>query len=295
MKGILKANKKYLILFSIIILLPFLSGCGGITPTVYTITSNAEVGGSINPAGVITVTEGEDKTFTISPDADYQIADVIVDGTSMGTVTEYTFQEVTANHKIVVTFEAITTISEAYFTFDIPTRTITDYDVAGGLEVIVPFTIGGVAVEHIGDDAFYDNALTSVIIPNSVTTIGEVAFAYNNLTSITIPDSVTSIGNGVFAYNQLTSVTISNSVTTIYSDTFYSNQLISVTIPDSVTSIDRYAFAGNNLTSVTIGSDVDIYPPATTMGTNTGFKTVYDSGGKLAGTYNYTGWVWVKE
>jgi hypothetical protein len=83
-------------------------------------------------------------------------------------------------------------------------------------------------------------------------------------------------------------------VTGIDDDAFAYNQLTSVTIGNSVTGFGIAAFAGNGLTSVTIGAGVDINNDSTTMGTNTGFKAVYDGGGKLAGTYNYTGGVWVK-
>ncbi len=165
-----------------------------------------------------------------------------------------------------------TTPVEEYFTFDSTTGTITDYDIAGGLDVIIPSTIGGIAVEHIGIDAFLEKYLTSVIIPNSVTSISSCAFRGNLLTSVTIGNSVTSIGDLAFTNNLLTSVTI----------------------PNSVTSIGDYAFYNNLLTSVTIGASVDIGSDPATMGTNLGFKTVYDGGGKLAGTYKYTGGVWVK-
>jgi hypothetical protein len=164
------------------------------------------------------------------------------------------------------------TTPEEYFTFDSTTGTITGYDIAGGLDVVIPSTIGGFAVEHIGIDAFLEKYLTSVIIPDSVTSIGPCAFRINLLTSVTIGNSVTSIDYRAF----------------------YNNQLISVTIPNSVTSISFSVFAYNPLSSVTIGSGVAIDASLDTMGTNPGFKTVYDGGGKLAGTYNYTGGVWVK-
>src|SRR5574344_68523 len=112
------------------------------------------------------------------------------------------------------------------------------------------------SVTSIGMSAFYDNKLTSVTIPDSVTSIGMSAFYDNKLTSVTIPNSVTSIGNFAFSENQLTSVTIPNSVTSIGNFAFESNQLTSVTIPNSVTSIGEYAFASNQLTSVTIPNSV---------------------------------------
>ena len=84
------------------------------------------------------------------------------------------------------------------------------------------------SVTTIQGSAFYQNALTSVIIPDSVTFIGGYAFAENALTSVIIPDSVTTIGNNAFRDNALTSVII----------------------PDSVTIIGYRAFADNNLTSV---------------------------------------------
>ena len=115
-------------------------------------------------------------------------------------------------------------------------------------------------VTKIGD-AFKDcSSLTSITIPNSVTSIGYAAFCRcSSLTSITIPNSVTSIGSGAFAdCSSLTSITIPNSVTSIGQSAFKEcSSLTSITIPNSVTSIGDYAFWHCfSLTSVTIPNSV---------------------------------------
>ena len=124
-------------------------------------------------------------------------------------------------------------------------------------------------VTFLSSEIFYQkNAYVgNVVIPEEVTymnrtrkvtSIGSDAFKYSSLTSVTIPNSVTSIGSYAFeSCYSLTSVTIPNSVTSIGSYAFEScYSLTSVTIPNSVTSIGDGAFQGcHGLTSVTI-SDI---------------------------------------
>lgn len=81
----------------------------------HTITATAGEGGSIDPAGAVTVAEGADETFTMTPDKGYEIAEVKVDGQAVdlqdildkdGTAS-YTFTKVDGDHTIEVTFKAV--------------------------------------------------------------------------------------------------------------------------------------------------------------------------------------------
>ena len=70
----------------------------------YTIKATAGAGGSISPSGNVSVREGRDQTFTITPDKGYAVANVKIDGKSIGAVKSYTFENVRRNHAIEVIF-----------------------------------------------------------------------------------------------------------------------------------------------------------------------------------------------
>ncbi|MCP4344513.1 MAG: hypothetical protein GY795_03180 [Desulfobacterales bacterium] len=72
---------------------------------IYTMKAFASAGGNITPSGSTTVECGASLKYTISPDSCYHILDVKIDGVSKGAITEYTFADVRANHKIEVFFE----------------------------------------------------------------------------------------------------------------------------------------------------------------------------------------------
>ncbi|MGD8954366.1 MAG: fibronectin type III domain-containing protein, partial [Desulfobacterales bacterium] len=70
----------------------------------FTITSSTGGYGSISPSGTVNLTEGESKTFTISPTSGFRIQAVLVDGTDIGASSQYTFNDLSANHTIHATF-----------------------------------------------------------------------------------------------------------------------------------------------------------------------------------------------
>ena len=71
---------------------------------VYTIKATAGIHGSITPSGDVDVLHGGSQTFTIAANRGYAISNVKIDGVSIGAVKSYTFENVTGNHTIEVTF-----------------------------------------------------------------------------------------------------------------------------------------------------------------------------------------------
>ena len=83
-----------------------LSAVGAPVAEGHTIYASAGQGGSIAPSGTVIVPENGNQTFRIVPETGYEIADVLVDGQSVGAVDQYTFSNVTQGHTISATFRA---------------------------------------------------------------------------------------------------------------------------------------------------------------------------------------------
>lgn len=73
-------------------------------PVYFTISASSAENGTLSPAGETEILKGESQAFTITPDADYRIDDVMVDGVSVGAVASYTFDNVIADHTIEALF-----------------------------------------------------------------------------------------------------------------------------------------------------------------------------------------------
>jgi len=164
-------------------------------------------------------------------------------------------------------------IDGIYYNLDPKAKTAEVTNLAGGGrvrdsysgEIVIPASIvfEGItySVTSIGDNAFFNGSgLTSVTIPNSVTSIGNEAFSQSGLSSITIPNSVLTIGSSAFSYtawldNQEDGVVYAGNVVYTYKGTMPENT--SITIKEGTSSICGYAFSGcKNLTSIDIPNSV---------------------------------------
>ena len=149
--------------------------------------------------------------------------------------------------------------------------TITGCDDSITGDVVLPDTLGGYPVTQIGREAFrYNRYLTSIRIPDSVTSIGESAFFDSSLTSIEIPDSVTNIATSVFyGCNKLEKIFYKSDIASwcniqfedmtsnpLYNHgTLYINDeaVCNLVIPNTVKNIGDHAFVGfRGLTNVKI-------------------------------------------
>jgi hypothetical protein len=130
--------------------------------------------------------------------------------------------------------------------------TLTEYNGPGG-DVVIPNSIDGYPVVHVGHDLFNEIALTSVVIPDGITSIGDSAFEYSSLPAVVIPSTVTNIENSAFHGCPLSSVVIPPSVVQIGTRAFYGGLISNVVIPASVLQIGVAPFAQcKGLSAITV-------------------------------------------
>ena len=122
---------------------------------------------------------------------------------------------------------------------------VTDY-ISGITSIEIAQYYEDIPVKVIKAGAFKDEVISSIIIPDGVTTIESSAFEGSRIKTIVLPDSVTTIGDDVFkGCTRLREFTLSCNVTTIGSGAFEGcTALKKITIPDGVEVIGERAFYG---------------------------------------------------
>lgn len=148
------------------------------------------------------------------------------------------------------------------------TCTITDYDLNGPKDVVIPSTLNSLTVTTIGNRAFQSKGITSVIMSDSITRIADGswdtnrtpqrygAFTGNTLNYVIFSNNLQYLGAHSFAYTKLSAVDLPDSLTTISWAVFEGCPLTFVELPNNLTSIQGWAFGGSGLTSVTIPTQV---------------------------------------
>ena len=155
-----------------------------------------------------------------------------------------------------------TVTAESDFTFAAKTGTITKYN-GTDTDVVIPSTIGGVAVKEIGKQAFGRKKLTSVTVPEGIVTIGDGAFGGNLLTELKLPESLKKIGNQAFLANpKLSKVVLNEGLEYIGQQAFLNDAALKgeVEIPSTVKTVMTSAFNKSGVTGLLIKGDKDSNP-----------------------------------
>lgn len=178
----------------------------------YTISAGAGANGTITPSGSLSVAGGTSQTFTIAPNSCYQIADVLVDGVSVGAVSTYTFNTVTAPHSISASFlqlsYSITATAGANGSITPTGATVVN---CGGSQTYTiaanaGFNISDVVVDGISQGAISTYTFNNVTIPHTISaTFNAAAFTIAASAGangvITPSGSVSVAGSGTQTFN----------------------------------------------------------------------------------------------
>ena len=179
----------------------------GQNPTI-TVTQGAN--GTITP-GTGVVSYGSSTTFTITPNTGYSISSVVVDGTSVGAVSSYTFSNVTANHTITASFGQNPTITVTQGTNGTitPGTGVVSYG-SSTTFTITPntgYSISSVVVDGASVGAVTSYTFNNVIIAHTITATFAID-TYTITASAGTGGSITPSGSVVVSYNTSTTFTI---------------------------------------------------------------------------------------
>lgn len=249
-----------------------------------------------------TTTNVQDKTTDVTVNNEQQVSTNTTD-----TMTTEPYTQVTPDESVSTQQEAeveelstsatitVTEIKEASsrsilastsddFLFNEVTQTVTGYNgsVTGQKDIIIPDTIKGLKVLHIGDnafsgqqiktlsfnctslqtigkEAFYNNQITEVVLPDTVESIGVGAFeSCSNLNTVKFPKSLKTIGDRAFISLPIANIEFNEGLETIGAEAFrYNGQVSKVVFPASLKMINTAAFDRSSISSITFLGDVD--------------------------------------
>jgi hypothetical protein len=171
---------------------------------VYTITASAGANGAISPSGAVSVGHGASQTFTITPATGYHVADVLVDGGSVGAVASYTFTNVTTAHTIAASFSinqyTLTPSAGAHGTISPSSPVVLLFGANSPTFTMTPdsgYVVGDVQVDSVSVGAVTIYAFTNVsanhsiavtFTPSGQVTVGPVPSAISTVnTCVTVP------------------------------------------------------------------------------------------------------------
>ena len=252
----------------------------------------------LNKSGKVVKFYATDGTYQYMYDGDDLLITAITDATEVATLNDDDKVEIANN----IAYPVTTTDPSLFTYYNEPDGlVITGYSAIGPKDVVIPSYIDGQVVIALNDNAFesmglnsvvlpktlkhingydtngvfYNNNLTSIVLPEGLETIGDGAFCNNNITSVIIPSTVNQIGGAAFAENKLKTVTLNNTGYISYNSfggneieqiifgssakdihlgdsAFRNNKITNLVIPESVKSISDQTFAWNGMKTLSI-------------------------------------------
>jgi hypothetical protein len=231
----------------------------------YSITASAGPNGSIEPSGEVTVEQGLDQSFVITPDVNYQIADVVVDGSSVGVLSSYTFSDVNNDHTISATFsentsevvefedpnleqvvrEAIDKPSGTLYLSDVEVITILHADSKN----IV--SLEGIQnLQNLQDLRYNTNQVSDISPLANLTNLQVLFFGINQVSDISPLANLTNLQVLFFGSNQVSDISPLANLTNLRTLIFWNNQVSDISPLANLTNLRILIFWGNQVSDI---------------------------------------------
>lgn len=142
----------------------------------------------------------------------------------------------------------------AVLSIDKETGTITGFASEDTVDknIVIPSEIDGAIVRNIGDRAFKDQGIESVVFPETLESIGFEAFAGNALTEVSFPENLNWIDDLAFSHNFLRDIDFNDNLERIGAFAFQFNELQDLMFPKNIVLVEEWAFFGNDIREMNI-------------------------------------------